>query len=273
MANGASNVGFGPGGGALPLLRSRALLFPRRPPEDARFVPAGANTSPLPISPGEIVTIFGADGLGFAVNAQAQPDANGLIETQFGPTVVTFNGIPAPVLVTANNQVTVIVPFELSGATTAKVVVLNNGQTTGSATVPVAAAAPGIFTLNSSAYTGSPFLASPILNADGTINSSQNAAAEASTITLYVTGVGQTSPAGVDGLIAAGSSVVAQLPVAVSINNENAVVTSASGVQGEVAGVIKVVVTIPAGITTSSAVPVAVSAGNFVSPTVTIAVQ
>jgi len=270
VANGASNVGFGPGGGVLPL--DRTVI--RRRPSAQPFVPVGANSSPLPISPGEIVTIFGADGLGFSANAQAQPDSSGLIETQFANTLVTFNGIPGPILVSAPNQVTAIVPYELAGATQANVAVINNGQTTGSATVPVAASAPGIFTLNSSAYTTSTFLGSPVLNADGTVNTIYNPAAESSNITLYETGEGLTSPASVDGLIATGPTFAApQLPVTVMINGIAATVVSAAAVQGLVAGVMKIVVTLPSSVTTSKAVPVTVQVGTVVSPTVTIAVK
>jgi uncharacterized protein (TIGR03437 family) len=273
VANGASNVGFGPGGGALPLDRGRSVVIRRRP-SDRPFVPVGANTSPLPVSPGEIVTIFGADGLGFSVNAQAQPDANGLIETQFASTLVTFNGIPGPVLVSAPNQVTAIVPYELAGATSANVRVIFNGQTTGSETVPVAPSAPGIFTLDSSAYTGSTFLGSPVLNADGTVNTIYNLAAESSNITLFETGEGLTTPAGVGGLIATGPTfAVPQLPVTVTIGGVGATVVSAAAVQGEVAGVIQIVATLPASVTTSNSVPVTVQVGTVVSPTVTIAVK
>jgi uncharacterized protein (TIGR03437 family) len=274
VANGASNVGFGPGGGALPLERNARSILVRRKSSTQLFVPMGANSSPLAISPGEIVTIFGADGLGFSVNAQAQPDANGLIETQFANTLVTFNGIPGPVLVSAPNQVTAIVPYELAGAASANVEVINNGQTTGSATVPVAVSAPGIFTLDSSAYTGSTFLGSPVLNADGTVNTIYNAAAESSNITLYETGEGLTSPAGVDGLIATGPTFAAPLlPVTVTIGGVGATVVSAAAVQGEVAGIMQIVVTLPSSVTTSNSVPVTVQVGTAVSPTVTIAVK
>jgi uncharacterized protein (TIGR03437 family) len=238
-----------------------------------RIVPPGANNSPLAVSPGELVTIFGEDGLGSPSGTQAQPDVNGLIETQLGSTIVTFNGIPGPVLATANNQVTVIVPYELAGASSATVNVLYNGQTTGSAIVPVGASAPGIFTLNSSAYTASGFTGSPVLNVDGTVNTVANAAAEASNITLYITGEGLTTPPSIDGLIAVGPTFTTpQLPVTVMINNEVAAIVSVGGVQGEVAGVTQVVVAIPSDVTTSSAVPVTVQVGNAVSPTVTIAV-
>jgi uncharacterized protein (TIGR03437 family) len=273
VANGASNIGYGPGGQALPTARVRTSFELRRRRADQRIVPPGANNSPLAVSPGELVTIFGEDGLGSPSGTQAQPDVNGLIETQLGSTIVTFNGIPGPVLATANNQVTVIVPYELAGASSATVNVLYNGQTTGSAIVPVGASAPGIFTLNSSAYTASGFTGSPVLNVDGTVNTVANAAAEASNITLYITGEGLTTPPSIDGLIAVGPTFTTpQLPVTVMINNEVAAIVSVGGVQGEVAGVTQVVVAIPSDVTTSSAVPVTVQVGNAVSPTVTIAV-
>jgi uncharacterized protein (TIGR03437 family) len=274
VANGASNVGYGPGGGALPLVRTMDIETRRRTFE-AHIQPAGANNSPLPISPGEIVTLFGADGLGAPTTAYAQPDVNGLIENQFGTTIVTFNGIPGPVLISGNNQVTAIVPYEIAGFSQVTVQVLNNGKVTGSATVPVATSVPGIFTLDSSAYNSvqSSFSGQPVLNVDGTVNSIGNAEKEASNITLFVTGEGVTTPSGVDGLINTGQTTTPVLPVTVTIGGTAATVVSAGGFQGGVAGVIQVVATLPSTITTSNAVPVTVQIGNVVSPTIEIAVQ
>jgi uncharacterized protein (TIGR03437 family) len=162
------------------------------------------------------------------------------------------------------------VPYELSGATKASIVVEYLGKTTATATVPVATSSPGIFTYSSSGLLGG----APILNVDGTVNTGGNAAAEKSNITIFVTGEGQTSPPGVDGLVSAGPTFPQPLlPVTVTIGGNPATVVSAMEASGMVAGVLQIVATLPAAVTTSSAVPVTVQVGSNVSPAVNIAVQ
>ena len=228
---------------------------------------------PFPVAPGEVITIFGTN-LGFPVVAPAQPDVNGIFETQYGLTTVTFNGIPAPILITSPTFVSVIAPYKLSGsgATQAKIVVTFQGKTTATATVPYAdSSSPGIFTANSTGISNG--LA--VLNSDGSVNGPYNAAAPASMITLFVTGEGQTSPPGVDGLVsAAPNGPQPLLPVTVTIGGLAATVVSAAEAPGQVAGVLQVNVTLPSSITTqSNAVPVQVQVGAAVSPAIDIAVQ
>ena len=228
---------------------------------------------PLPVAPGEVITIFGTN-LGFPVVAPAQPDVNGIFETQYGLTTVTFNGIPAPILITGPTYVSVVAPYELSrsGATQAKIVVTFQGKTTATVTVPYAdASSPGIFTANSTGIWNGGLA---IQNADGTVNSAGNAAAESSKITLFVTGEGQTSPPGMDGLVSNGPNFPTPLlPVSVTIGGVAAVVGSATEAQGQVAGVLELQVTLPASVTTSSAVAVQVQVGTALSQFVNIAVQ
>ncbi len=134
-----------------------------------------------------MVSIFG-NNIGFAIQATAQPDANGLYATQFAGTMVTFNGIPAPILISGPTYVSVVAPYELTGAAVADVVVTQAGQVTGATSIPIAPSSPGIFTLNSTGILNG----LPPLNVDGSVNTPINAAAEASNITLFVTGEGQT---------------------------------------------------------------------------------
>ena len=227
---------------------------------------------PLPVAPGEVITIFGTS-LGPPGVAPAQPDANGIFETQYGMTTVTFNGIPAPILVTGPSYVSAIAPYELSGsgATQAEIVVAVQGQTTATATVPYAdSSSPGIFTANSTGI----FDGLAVLNSDGSVNGAGNAAAESSTITLFVTGEGQTSPPGIDGLVSAGPNYPTPLlPVTVTIGGVAATVVSATEAPGQVAGVLAVQVTLPSSVTTSNTVPVQVQVGTAVSPAINVAVQ
>jgi uncharacterized protein (TIGR03437 family) len=229
----------------------------------------GASEQYVPVAPGEVVSIFG-NNIGFSILATSQPNANGIFPTQFANTAVTFNGIPAPILVTGPTYVSVVVPYELNGATTANVVVKQSGQTTGIESIPMAPVFPGIFTANSTGIHGG----LPVLNSDGTPNSTTNAAAESSTITLFVTGEGQTSPGGIDGLVnGASGTPTPLLPVTATVGGTAATVTSAAEAPGQVAGVLQVNVTLPSTVTTSSSVLVQVLVGGAPSQQVSIAVQ
>jgi uncharacterized protein (TIGR03437 family) len=247
VANGASNIGFG-------------------------YSPSGIRNVPLPIAPGEVVALFGT---GFPPSAKGSPDGNGVIARTLSGLVVTFNGIPAPIISNTGYQVIAIAPYQLSGASQAAIAITGpQGNIIASATVPVTAAEPEIFVSGSAASVGTTFAGYPPLNSDGGVNSASNAAAESSTITLFITGVGLTSPAGVDGLITAGPDFPQPvLPVSVLINGENAAIASIGGAQFQVSGVIQINVTLPSDVTTNSSVPVQVVAGGATSLAIGVAVQ
>ncbi|HTA41883.1 MAG TPA: hypothetical protein VK789_05515 [Bryobacteraceae bacterium] len=223
----------------------------------------------LPIAPGELVTIFGAN-VGSPTPAAAQPGANGVYATQFASTTVKFNGTAAPILVSESGEVSAVVPYEINGATQANIVVTYVGNTTATATVPVAAASPGIFTVNSSGILNG----MPALNADGSVNTPANAAADSSVVTVFVTGEGLTTPAGVDGRVNAASNTPAPVQqVTATVAGTSATVASAVEAPGQVAGVLQVNVTLPSTVTKNSAAPVQVQIGNALSQTINIAVQ
>ena len=90
------------------------IRFLQPQPASSVIVTNGADNLEGLVAPGEIVSLFGV-GLGPVASAQAQPDANGLIESQLAGTTVTFNGIPAPVLSTQSLQDSAAVPYALTG--------------------------------------------------------------------------------------------------------------------------------------------------------------
>jgi uncharacterized protein (TIGR03437 family) len=128
---------------------------------------------------------------------------------------------------------------------------------------------PAIFTLNGSG-TGQ---AAAINNKDGSINGAAGPAKVGDYVQLYITGAGQTNPAGTDGLINAATLPVPVGNVKVTIGGLPANVNFAGGAPGSVAGVIQVNAQIPAGVTAGSAVPVVVAVGASNSqPNITLAV-
>ncbi len=227
---------------------------------------AGTGDAANPISAGEIVVVFGA-GLGQDTLISAAPQG-GLFPTILAGTQVLFNGKAAPLIYASAGIVAAIVPYSINGLSSVQVAASYQGRTSRAATVPVAPTAPGVFTANAS---GSGQAA--VLNQNGTLNSASNPAQVGSIITLYATGEGQSSPGGVDGKLATGTTLPQPVQsVSVKIGGLPAVVNYAGAAPTLVAGVMQVNVQIPAGFAPSNSVALVLNVGGVNSPTVTIAV-
>ncbi|HEY1759536.1 MAG TPA: protease pro-enzyme activation domain-containing protein [Bryobacteraceae bacterium] len=220
------------------------------------------------VSPGEMVAIAGT-GLGPTQPGGPALNGSGFVSAQYSTNAVIsvdFNGIAAPLISTSSTSISAMVPYEIEGPT-AKVTVTYQGKTSAPVTVNVAAAAPGIFTADSSGAG----VASAVNSNGRTPNSLAAPAAQGSSVSFYATGAGQTSPAGVDGALSASPLPTPILPVTVTIGGVPAVVQFAGAAFGEVAGIMQISAVVPA--TVSGTVPVVIQVGNAVSqPGVTLVV-
>jgi uncharacterized protein (TIGR03437 family) len=213
-------------------------VAPNPGPPLAISVVNAASLAASSVAPGELVTIYGLDLQG----GQAY-----------------FNGVLAPALYTSAIQMNVVAPYEIAGQAVASLAIVGGGQVYSSG-VPVTAAAPGIFTADSSGV-GAPSGVSAMV-------------ARGSTIHLIVTGLGLTSPAETTGEIVADTAAKPILPVAVTIGGVNATVVSIGSVPNQVAGLFGLDVVVPAGVAPGNAVPVVLTAGSVQSPSgVTIAIR
>jgi uncharacterized protein (TIGR03437 family) len=219
------------------------------------------------IAPGEALYIAGVS-IGPPALAGAALDANGNISTQVADTQFLFNGVAAPIVYVSAQQSSVIVPYEVSTSSAAQIVAVYKGNQSPPVTMPVAPAVPGIFSANASG-TG----LGAILNQNSTYNSAQNPAARGSTVVLFVTGEGQTIPAGVSGRVTA-SQIAPVLPVTVNFGTVAATSYPFVGeLPGVVAGVLQINVTIPQ-LAPTGTVPVTVKVGNVTSQSgLTVAIQ
>ena len=252
-----------PNGSTVP----RGLLGSVAPPSAVTAVVSAASWLPGPVSPGELVAI-GGQTVGAVPLVSGAIPTTGSLATTLGATTVTINGIPAPIIYTSGAETSVQVPNNLFFSNNASFVVQTPGQTSQAFLVPVAPAAPGLFTSNSS---GAGQLAA--LNQDGTVNSATNAAAGGTTITLYATGEGVTNPSGVDGAIQSGTSRVPILPVTVKIGGQAATVVSAGTPVGRLSGLMEIKATVPTGLTAGAA-SVVLSVGSVsTTQAVTIGVK
>jgi uncharacterized protein (TIGR03437 family) len=162
-----------------------------------------------------------------------------LVSSSLAGTEVFFDGIVAPLLYTSSSQVKAVVPYANFGDTTS-LVVSYNGETSVSYSLPTAPASPGIFSSDSTGQAAA-------INGDGVPNSATHPVKIGDFLSIYATGEGQTSPAGVDGKIAGTLPPFAHplLPVTVRIGGIPATVIYAGGAPGQIAGMMQLVVQIP----------------------------
>jgi uncharacterized protein (TIGR03437 family) len=130
------------------------------------------------VAPGEWLSLYGA-GLGPAAPEGADSPTHGLAGTR-----VFFNGLEAPIGYASASQLNVVAPWGIEGMAAVDIEVQYEGAMSNTLSLSVALAAPGVF--------------AAAWNEDGTVNSASNPAARGSVVTLWVTGQGQTVPAGSD---------------------------------------------------------------------------
>jgi 6-phosphogluconolactonase len=228
----------------------------------------GASQAGGAVSPGEIVTIS-ASNFGPSAFTGFQLDSNGYVTTSLAGAQALFDGVAAPLLSAQAGQVMAVVPYEVNGNPSTQLQVSYQGQTSSAVAVPVAVAAPGIFTAD-----GSGSGQGMITNDDGTANAPGNPASVGSTVVVSATGEGQTIPSGVDGKPGDSPAPVPIQPVTATVGGLDAQVLSAGGISGMVAGFLQVSVQIPDGVAPGDSVPIVLTIGGITSQTsVTLAIQ
>ncbi len=201
------------------------------------------------ISPGEIVSIFGA-GMGAGSGLTASFDGNGLLPTQLGGAEVRFDGVPAPLFYAQSGQINAQVPYSVTGGST-HVEVFFQGKLVSAADLPVAAAAPALF---------------PAPNVQG------NPAPRGSVVVFYATGEGLTTGADIAGEATAAPYPQPLSPVTLTIAGVTAELLYAGSAPGT-AGVLQVNAVIPGGFVQPGPAMVQLRVGNAVSPPLTIWLQ
>jgi len=223
-------------------------------------------SNPPGISPGEIITIFGRN-LGPVQLVSARLNAAGLIDNTLDRTQVFFDGVAAPLIYVRTDQVSAVVPYEVSGASA--VTVSYGGMRSLPVSLRILPTVPGVFTANSSG-TG-PVAA---VNQDGSFNSAANPAPRGSIVTFYATGEGNTDPAGINGKLAAPPLPAPILKVGVNIETLDSDVTYAGAAPGLVSGLVQINARVPAGVRPGSEVPLMIRVGDsYCQRGVTLAIR
>ena len=242
------------------------------PPPGSISITNAASGLGGPIAPGEIVAIFGIN-LGPAVGVGLQL-VNGTVSTILANTVVTFDGIQAPLIYVSANQINAIVPYEINGRVNTSVSVQRNGLSSPPVLYNVAPTAPAIFSASQGGNGQG-----AILNSNNTFNSVNNPAIKGTVVQIYATGEGALNPAVATGSVTSSTGPAFPKPqgnVTVTIGGQPAQIVYAGEAPGLVSGVLQVNAVVPTSLigTGPQIVILTVGAGtNNNLQTISVAVQ
>jgi uncharacterized protein (TIGR03437 family) len=243
------------------------------PALEARGVVSAASFLPGPIAPGELVTIHGA-GFGPKSLTPLEVTPNRRASSLLAWTRVLFDGIPAPMVWVAENQLTAIVPYEVAARGSSEVQIEYLGNRSAPVKLTVAQSAPAIFTADSSGVGQGVAINTSSTSGRLEINSASSPAAIGSIVTVYATGAGQTNPTGIDGDFPGNPPPIAILPALATIGGMQAQVLSVTAVPNVVSGVVQVNLRIPDSVSSGAAVPLTIALGGVSSqPGVTLAIK
>ena len=223
-----------------------------------------SQTVNTPLAPGMLVAVYGSQLADSATSASSLPLPNTLANGS-----IQIAGRSAPLIYASNGQVNAFLPYGLAVNTSQQVLASRGGNLSSPMAVTIAAAAPGIYSIDS---TGKGQGA--ILGPDGkTLADASHPVKVGEVIVIFCTGLGE-----LDNPVAAGMPA----PSAPLSRTANTVTATIGGLPAQVAfaglspgfaGLYQVNVTIPTGVAAGSQVPVTISAAGQTSATVTIAVK
>lgn len=229
------------------------------PTATVRAIVNAASLQPGPVSPGELVSIFGST-LGPVAGVPATVLSSGAVSTAIGDTKVMFDGIASPLLYVRGDQINAIVPYSVYGRFATNMQVEVAGVKSDNLYLRVGDAAPGLFTVDGTG-TGQ----TAVVNQDGTVNSPVFPAARNSVIAIYGTGEGQTRPAGQDGRIITTDVRPPLAAVSVRIGGVTAPVQYMGSAPGQVSGVFQLNVQVPATVVPGGRLPLEITIGGVLS--------
>jgi uncharacterized protein (TIGR03437 family) len=227
-------------------------------------VHAASLTGGVPVAPGSLVTLFGANMAEGTTQAQGLPLPENLNGTQ-----VQLGDRSLPILYASDRQLNAQIPYDVPVDTQFQITVKRNGAIAVPETLTIAAAQPGIFTKS---QTGSGQGA--IVRQDGvTLAEPGRAATRGEVVIIYCSGLGPVNPPVQSGRPAPSSPLsVVTNPVAVTIGGQTAEVLFA-GLSPGYSGLYQINARVPANAPLGDAVEVFIQSAGQRSSTVTMAIR
>jgi len=241
------------------------------------------------IAPGELITLKGinlgpatpAGGTSFTVSAQ------GTVSSTLAGVQVMFGNVPGTPTYVSSTQINVVVPWEVSGQNSTNIVVMVNSAQSAPISENVVTVAPGVYTLNATGQ-GQAAALNSNLSVNGPVGGvpvtggtvATTPTVQGSEIAVYGTGGGLTNPAGVDGTLNSGISLMplnnwvpGSSVVTATIGGKPATVIFAGAAPDLITGVWQINVQVPTGLTSGPQPVVFTINGQQTQSNVTIAVQ
>jgi uncharacterized protein (TIGR03437 family) len=220
------------------------------------------------LAPGSLASLFGTSLGSISGGAPQLP-----LPTALNNVTVNVNSLSAPLIYVSPQQINFQIPWEAPAPAPANVVVNAGGTDSPAASLLIAAASPGIFTLSQNgAGQGAILIANTATLAGPTTIPGAQPAAKGQAVSVFCTGLGAVSPPQASGQPAGNGLVSTTLQPTATIGGQPAVVLF-SGLAPGFVGLYQVNVSVPASAPSGSAVPFVLTINGVASNTVTMAIQ
>lgn len=231
----------------LPWSYDEAVATPRL----ARVVNAADQTGA--VAPGGLVTIQGSNLSPVNLASREMP-----LPTALGESCLTVNGLPVPVLFVSPNQINAQLPFQASG--NVAMILRTPGGVSDTYNLTIQPQAPSVFRTAVEGLDNE--VPTVIRAANRTVVTESNPVRRNDTITIYLTGLGQTNPPVEAGTPAPADPIATPLVApTVRLGGVNLSIRTAGLVPGEV-GQYQITATVPRNVPLGLSVPLEIRQGS-----------
>jgi uncharacterized protein (TIGR03437 family) len=221
------------------------------PPTISSVVNAADNTAP--VAPGGLISVYGQQMSPVNVATSQIP-----LPTALGQSCLSVNGAPIPLLFVSSQQINAQLPFNVGGSAT--LAVHTPGGISNNFNVTISPTAPSVFRSGTAGpLTG---LATVLLAQNGQLVTPDNPIHPKDTITIYLTGMGLTSPQVSAGVPApANPLALANVQPTLTLGSTALSVSYAGLAPGQV-GLYQINASVPTGVPLGMDVPLVISQGG-----------
>jgi uncharacterized protein (TIGR03437 family) len=220
------------------------------PPRLSRVVNAADQTGA--VAPGGLVTIQGTNLSPVNVASSEKP-----LPTALGESCLTVNGLPLPVLFVSPTQINAQLPFQATG--NVAMVLRTPGGVSDTYNLTIQPQAPSVFRTAIQDLGEVPTI---VRESNHTVVTDSNPVHRNDTLTIYLTGLGQTNPPVDNGMPAPADPIAAPLVAPVArLGGVGLTVSSAGLLPGEV-GMYQITVNIPRSVPVGLSIPLEIRQGS-----------
>ncbi len=210
------------------------------------------------VAPGGLITLFGNQLSPVNLATSEMP-----LPTALADSCLTVNGFPVPILFVSPNQINAQMPFETVG--NVSMILRTPGGSSDTYNLQVIPGAPGVF--HSGVAGPANDVATIIRNSNGQLVTDSDPVHRNDVLVIFLTGLGQTSPAVATGMPAPMS------PLSIALTKPTVSIGGVQlplfyyGLAPGLVGVNQINVKVPANVPTGLSMPLTISQGTYISST------